>query len=245
MKWWELSLEEFGKVDKTVAVLPVGIVEAHGPHLPLGTDALMAIYVAEKSSEAANVLMLPPIWYGNTYVLDKFRGTISIDAQALYHLYRSVFKAVADNGVKYLVVVNGHGGNVDALSMAAKDVARETDLVIIIVNWWIDLAREARRKVLETPEGHAAEDETSEVMAAYPSLVKWVPRDGKYDEWVEARFRVYGREAYDAEYHHAVQGYPSKASEEKGRAIMDAAIAEMTGLLNDLKRGVLPLKRVT
>ncbi len=154
MKWWELSLEEFGKVDKTVAVLPVGIVEAHGPHLPpLGTDALMAIYVAEKSSEAANVLMLPPIWYGNTYVLDKFRGgTISIDAQALYHLYRSVFKAVADNGVKYLVVVNGHGGNVDALSMAAKDVARETDLVIIIVNWWIDLAREARRKVLETPE---------------------------------------------------------------------------------------------
>jgi len=244
MNWWELTWPEFERVDKTVALLPTGIVEAHGPHLPLGTDALMATYIAEETARRTNVLLLPTVWYGNTYVLDKFPGTISISNETLYRLYLDIFREVARNGVRYLVVVNGHGGNVDALSMAAKDAARETKLTVILVNWWIDLAKETRRRVLETPEGHAAEDETSEVWAAYPQLVKAVPRDGSADEWVEVRFRVYGRDAYAMEYTKAVQGYPSKASQEKGRAILEAAVNELTQLIEDLKKGKLPVIKV-
>ena len=210
------------------------MIEAHGPHLPLGTDALMAIYVAEKAAEEAGVLLLPPIWYGTTYVLEKFPGTISISGETLYRLYKEVFMEVARNGVRYLVVVNGHGGNIDALKMAAKDVAKSTYLNIVLVNWWIDLAKEARRKVLETPEGHAAEDETSEVMAAYPHLVKEIPRDA--DEWAEAKCAVYGAMVYAMMYKKAVQGYPSRASREKGEAILKAAVEELKSLLEDLKR---------
>ncbi|KUO85148.1 MAG: creatininase family protein [Caldivirga sp.] len=244
MNWWELTWPEFERVDKTVALLPTGIVEAHGPHLPLGTDALMATYIAEETARRTNVLLLPTVWYGNTYVLDKFPGTISISNETLYRLYLDIFREVARNGVRYLVVVNGHGGNVDALSMAAKDAARETKLTVILVNWWIDLAKETRRRVLETPEGHAAEDETSEVWAAYPQLVKAVPRDGSADEWIEVRFRVYGKDAYAMEYTKAVQGYPSKASQEKGRAILEAAVNELTQLIEDLKKGKLPVIKV-
>lgn len=244
MHWWELTWPDFEKVDKTVAVLPTGIVEAHGPHLPLGTDALMATYLAEEAAKRVGVLVLPTVWYGNTYVLDRFPGTISISNETLFHLYRDIFREVARNGVKYLVVVNGHGGNIDALSMAAKDIARETNLTIIIVNWWIDLAKDARKRVLETPEGHAAEDETSEVWAAYPDLVKWIPRDGSADEWVELRFRVYGKEVYGMEYTKAVEGYPSRASQEKGKAILEAAINELAQLLSDLKSGRLPIVKV-
>ena len=244
MNWWELTWPEFERVDKTVALLPTGIVEAHGPHLPLGTDALMATYIAEETARRTNVLLLPTVWYGNTYVLDKFPGTISISNETLYRLYLDIFREVARNGVRYLVVVNGHGGNVDALSMAAKDAVRETKLTVILVNWWIDLAKETRRRVLETPEGHAAEDETSEVWAAYPQLVKAVPRDGSADEWIEVRFRVYGKDAYAMEYTKAVQGYPSKASQEKGRAILEAAVNELTQLIEDLKKGKLPVIKV-
>jgi creatinine amidohydrolase len=244
MNWWELTWPEFERVDKTVALLPTGIVEAHGPHLPLGTDALMATYIAEETARRTNVLLLPTVWYGNTYVLDKFPGTISISNETLYRLYLDIFREVARNGVRYLVVVNGHGGNVDALSMAAKDAARETKLTVILVNWWIDLAKETRRRVLETPEGHAAEDETSEVWAAYPQLVKAIPRDGSADEWIEVRFRVYGKDAYAMEYTKAVQGYPSKASQEKGRAILEAAVNELTQLIEDLKKGKLPVIKV-
>ncbi len=69
---------------------------------------------------------------------------------------------------------------------AAREVAKTTSLVVVLINWWVDLAKETRRRVLETPKGHAAEDETSEVMAAYTHLVREVPRD--VDEWVEARY---------------------------------------------------------
>ncbi|MEL9990178.1 MAG: creatininase family protein [Thermoproteus sp.] len=239
MKWAELTWPEFEKADKKVAVLPVGVIEAHGPHLPLGTDALMALYVAERAAEEAGALLLPPVWYGTTYVLDRFPGTISISAETLYRLYRDIFLEVARNGVEYLVVVNGHGGNIDALRAAAKDVARATDLTIIVVNWWIDLAKEARRKVLETPEGHAAEDETSEVMAAYPHLVKYVPKDA--DEWHELKYSVYGKKAYRLIYNKAVQGYPSKASREKGEVILRAAVEELKALIEGLKRDELPI----
>ncbi len=148
----------------------------------------MAMYIAERAAEEAGVLLLPPIWYGYTYVLDKFPGAISISQVTLYRLYKGVFLEAARNGVKYLVVVNGHGGNVDLLRTAAREVAKTTSLVVVLINWWVDLAKEARRRVLETPEGHAAEDETSEVMAASPHLVREVPRD--VDEWVEARYAV-------------------------------------------------------
>ncbi|WP_291767008.1 creatininase family protein [Caldivirga sp. UBA161] len=244
MHWWELTWPDFEKADKSIALLPTGIVEAHGPHLPLGTDALMATYIAEEAAKRTNALLLPTVWYGNTYVLDKFPGTISISNEVLYMLYRDIFREVSRNGVKYLIVINGHGGNIDALSMASKDVAKETNLTIILINWWVDLGKEARRKVLETPEGHAAEDETSEVLAAYPHLVKLVPRDGSADEWIDVKFRIYGREVYAQEYTKAVQGYPSRASQEKGKAILEAAINEVTQLINDLRNGKLPITKV-
>ena len=174
--------------------------------------------------------------------MDRFPGTISISQETLYRLHRNVFSEAARNGVRHLVAVNGRGGNVHALRMAARDVSKATGLAMVVVNWWVDLAKEVRRRVMETPEGHAAEDETSEVMAAYPHLVKEVPRDA--DERVEARYAVYGREVYQLTYRKAVQGYASKASREKGEARLRAAVEELVQLIKALKEDKLPLSRV-
>ncbi len=200
----------------------------------------MAMYIAERAAEEGGVLLLPPIWYGYTYVLDKFPGTISISQETLYRLYKDVFLEAARNGVKYLVVVNGHGGNVDLLRTAAREVAKTTSLVDVLKKWWADLAKETRRRVLETPEGHAAEDETSEVTAAH--LVREVPRDG--DEWVEARYAIFGKEVNRPLYQRAVQGYPSKASREKGEAILKPAVEELVQLIKELKEDKLPINKV-
>ncbi len=172
----------------------------------------MAMYIAERAAEEAGVLLLPPIWYGYTYVLDKFPGTISISQETLYRLYKDVFLEAARNGVKYLVVVNGHGGNVDLLRTAAREVAKTTSLVVVLINWWVDLAKEARRRVLETPEGHAAEDETSEVTAAH--LVREMPRDG--DEWVEARYAIFGREVTGSCIKGRCRATPQRHQERRG-----------------------------
>jgi creatinine amidohydrolase len=128
------------------------------------------------------------------------------------------------------------------LRTAAREVAKTTSLAVVLINWWVDMAKESRRRVLETPEGHAAEDETSEVMAACLHLVREVPRD--VDEWVEAGYAVLGREANRLLYQRAVQGYPSKASREKGEAILKAAVAELVQLIKELKEDRLPPNKV-
>ncbi len=107
----------------------------------MGTDALMAMYIAERAAEGAGVLLLPPIWYSYTYVFDKFPGTVSISQETLYRLYRDVFPEAARNGVKCLVVVNGHGGNVDLLRTATREVAKATSLVDVLKKWWVDSQR--------------------------------------------------------------------------------------------------------
>ncbi len=141
----------------------MGVVKAHGPW------ARMPLW---RCTSPRGPPRRPASFYRRlfgtaTYVLDKFPGTISISQETLYRLYKDVFLEAARNGVKYLVMVNGHGDNVDLLRTAAREVAKTTSLVVVLINWWVDIAKEARRRVLETPEGHAAEDETSEVMAAY------------------------------------------------------------------------------
>ena len=176
----ELTWPEFEEAVKKVAPLPVGVVEAHGPW------ARMPLW---RCTSPRGPPRRPASFYCRLFdavapTSSKFPGTISISQETLYRLYKDVFLEAARNGVKYLVVVNGHGGNVDLLRTAAREVAKKTSLVVVLINWWVDLAKEARRRVLETPEGHATEDETSEVMAAYPHLVREVPRE--VDEWVEA-----------------------------------------------------------
>ena len=96
VKWAELTWPEFEKVDKKVALLPVGVVEAHGPHLPPGTDALMAMYIAERAAEGAGVLLLPPIWYGHTYVLDNSWHNLHIARNPLQALQRRVSRGGAE-----------------------------------------------------------------------------------------------------------------------------------------------------
>jgi creatinine amidohydrolase len=92
------------------------------------------------------------------------------------------------------------------LRAAAREAAKTTSLVVVLINWWVDLANEARR------HRNAAEDEMSEVTAAH--LVREVPRD--VDEWVEARYAVFGREVNQLLYQKAVQGY-QRPQERRGR----------------------------
>jgi len=149
VKWAELTWPEFEKADKKVALLPVGVVEAHGPwaRMPLwrctsprGPPGRPASFYCRLFGTATPTSSTIP-------------GAISISQGTLYRLYKDVFLEAARNGVKYLVVVNGRGGNVDLLRTAAREVAKTTSLVVVLINWWVDLAKEARRRVLETPEG--------------------------------------------------------------------------------------------
>jgi creatinine amidohydrolase len=164
--WSELSHGNFSKAasETEVVVMVTGALEAHGQHLRLGTDFFFPDSLAQKVAEKTKALVLPPIPFGESWDFDQCKGTISIKPDVLVEYYGSVMKAVFNLGFRYIVALNGHGGNDPILRQAAKEATQRGERVVIIVNWWRDLAKSARTLVEETPGGHAAEDETSEVM---------------------------------------------------------------------------------
>jgi creatinine amidohydrolase len=217
-----------------------GALEAHGTHLPLGTDTIQSTFLAEKIAEKTNALVLPTIPFGESWGFNHIEGTISIHPGALTEFYVSVLEGIFKHGFRYIVALNGHGGNAPIIRQAAQTATKKGERVVILVNWWSDLAKTARNLVEETPGGHAAEDETSVIMYVRPDLV-----DMKVAEVhsVETRFEIISGTYRDELFPSAMYGDPRKASEEKGRLIVEQAEEEIIKLITQLERGELPVKK--
>ena len=240
--WSERTHSNFHEVSsKTEIVLMItGALEAHGKHLPLSTDSILPTYLAEKVAEKTNALVLPTIPFGDSWAFDNFKGTISIKPKTLINFYVSVMNSVFQHGFRYIIVLNGHGGNIPEINIAAKKATEQGHRVVIIVNWWNELAESARKLVEETPAGHAAEDETSEVMHVRPDLVDMSKAESHR---VVSKFRIisgaYREELLPA----AMYGDPRKATAEKGRLIMDQAEQDLISLIKQLEEGKLPIEK--
>ncbi len=238
--WQELSHLDFIRaLEKThVAVLVTGALEAHGNHLPLGTDNILPAFLAKAAAERTKALIMPPVTYGDSWVFNQFEGTISVEPSTLVNLYVSIMKGAFKQGIKYIVVLNGHGGNSSHIETAAKLATEKGERVVVIVNWWRDLASSARGVVLETPEGHAAEDETSEVMHVAPHLVTMEnAKSGR----VVTQFRIVSGQYRRELLPDAIYGDPRKATKEKGQLIMEQAADELVDLIENLEKDKLPL----
>jgi creatinine amidohydrolase len=240
--WSELTHSNFNETaSKTEIVLMVtGAMEAHGKHLPLSTDSILPTYLAEKIAEKTKVLVLPTIPFGDSWVFDQFEGTISITPKVLIDFYESVMDSVFKYGFRYIIVLNGHGGNIPEINLAAKKVTEQGHRVVIIVNWWNELAESARKLVEETPAGHAAEDETSEVMHVRPDLVDMTKAESHR---VISKFRIISGAYREELLPSAMYGDPKKASSEKGRLIMEQAEEDLIALITQLEQGKLPIER--
>ncbi len=241
MPFWQ-ELSHTGLMDaleKThVAILPVGAVEAHGSHLPLGTDNILPAYLTDIVAKESNALVLPAIPYGDSWIFKQFEGTISVSPQTLVSYYEDVMNCIFDNGIRYLVVLNGHGGNSAHIESAAKNATISGERVVIIVNWWRDLAHDARASVLETSEGHAGEDETSEVLHVAPHLVSMECATASR---VKQEFKVISGQFRMELVPDATFGDPRKATPEKGKTIMEQAAQDLLRLIGRLEKGDLPV----
>ncbi len=167
------EIEEKIKEDPLV-ILPIGSVEAHGHHLPLNTDMLQPLWLAEKIAEKLNTLILPPIHYGWTESLAPFPGTISIGFDTLYLLVRDILSEVLRHGVRKVIVLSGHasGNHMAALRLACEEVNREYEdaKIMLLSDYYI--AYQYRGKLVPEDDSHAGVIETSRIMAIRPELVK-------------------------------------------------------------------------
>ncbi|AEJ41584.1 creatininase subfamily protein [Sulfobacillus acidophilus TPY] len=233
MYWENLTTKSFqeqvlGQIN--TALLPVGSVEAHGQHCPLGTDNLAPTYFCRQLEERYpdRVLVLPAIPYGHTWDLAGFAGTLSIGAETLTHYVRDVGRAVGRWGITRLVVVNGHGGNIGPITAAMEDIA-DDGVLVVLVNWWLDFSADILTVVQS--QGHAGEDETSVMLAIAGPLVNQA--DASFNPY-RPRYRMKGRGLEQQLLRHATTGDGRSATREKGEEIVERVMQRLSQLLEDL-----------
>ncbi|MFW9917147.1 MAG: creatininase family protein [Candidatus Thorarchaeota archaeon] len=152
-------------------ILPIGALEAHGPHLPLTTDTICATGLAIRISEMLDALVLPPVHYGVVNSLAAYPGSLTIRESVFREFLIDILEGLASDGFTEIVILNGHGGNRPALDSIAKEFPkRKPDIRLVLIHWWI-LGKEIGKKILKNGIGHAGSDETALVVAFAPNLV--------------------------------------------------------------------------
>lgn len=152
-------------------VIPIGTMEAHGPHLPLSTDVLIPVSLAERIADAVDGLIAPPVYYGVTRTLLAYSGSLMIPSEVFKEYVKAILISFARHGFKKAIVINGHGGHLDELKEIAIEVWTKSQLKTVMFHWWIAL-EEFTKDFFKEQGGHAAVDETAMIMAIDESLVK-------------------------------------------------------------------------
>jgi creatinine amidohydrolase len=151
-----------------LALLPVGSTEQHGPHAPSGTDRFAATAIAESGAEAydESIAVAPTIPVGISEEHRHFAGTLWVSPETFRSYVRDIIESLAMHGFDRVVVVNGHGGNTDALAEACRRMTRDETAFAVPFTWFEELAADA-------PDiGHAGPVETAFLRHVHPSLVR-------------------------------------------------------------------------
>ncbi|MHC1600966.1 MAG: creatininase family protein [Candidatus Nezhaarchaeales archaeon] len=157
--------------------VPVGTVEAHGKHLPLGTDFYIPERIAEALCSKIGGVIAPTIPYGVTRSLIGYPGSLTLTPSTFKSMIKEIAVSLGKKGFKFVVFVNGHGGNTDFIREAIRDAYFEVGVKGISIDWWV-AARSIVEKHYPVGQGHALAEETAALIAARPDLLK---RD-LYDE---------------------------------------------------------------
>jgi creatinine amidohydrolase len=232
-----------------VAVLPWGATEAHGWHLPYGTDVIEATRIAERAAELAHqrgarAIVLPTIPFGNDeQQLDQV-CTISIRTATAAAILNDVARSLVAQGIDRLVILNGHGGN--QFQPLVRDVQSEHKLLVVVVNFY-QLAPAAKDAIFEVSGDHADELETSLLLHLSPELVELdrAGQGGRVPFAIDGLTQpgVWTPRPWSKCHPDTGSGDPSRATAEKGAAYFQVVTEALAGMLVNLaaaKKGDLP-----
>lgn len=247
LKWPEIT-ERLKIID--TAILPCGAIEQHGPHLPLDVDYFDSFYMAKKVAEACadpKPFVLPPLPYGVSYHHSEFKGTVCVSNNALSMLVYDIGMSLAENGIKKIVILNGHGDNAPTLKYAAQMINRDAKIFVCVETGEtsdIDIYN-----LIDTHNDiHAGEVETSTSLVTRPELVDMDKAvDGTLD--FDNEYLDFTSERGVSWYAHTkrlsntgVMGNATRATTEKGKEIWDIMIRNMTEFVETIKN--IPVEKL-
>lgn len=250
MTWEEVRDLDAGR---TIAIVPVGAMEAHGPHLPLATDVIIASAMARSgagklAAKGHDVVVLPPIHYTAAAFAASFPGTISLAASSVVAVLFDIARNLAQHGFEYFVVANAHfdPANIASIDQAIATSTRQLDLTVIFPD--ITKRPWAARLTAEFKSGacHAGQYESSVILAERPELVREEKRRSlpANDTSLSVAIRSGKTNFEEAGGPLAYFGFPADASSEEGRktiellgAILEEAVLAEVNRNHTAKQG--------
>ncbi|SDJ58037.1 creatininase family protein [Variovorax sp. OV700] len=255
--WSQLTTRDFAALDvaATVAVLPLGATEQHGPHLPLGVDTVLAdgIVAAALPLLPAElpVLFLPTQQIGLSPEHARFAGTLTLSAETLIRMWNEIGAGVARAGVKKLVLFNAHGGHVGAMDIVARELRAAHGLIVYSVSWFNLPLGDAGAQFGADEHRfgvHAGDIETSMMLALAPQQVRMGEAKNfrSTSQQRAADYAILGNgksaklgwamEDYNPQ---GAAGNAAAATAPRGQAVIDVAAEQLALLLAEVSR--LPL----
>jgi creatinine amidohydrolase len=259
--WADLATTDFAALDPagTVAVLPLGATEQHGPHLPLAVDQCLVDGILARAlprlPAEASVLVLPTQQVGYSPEHADFPGTLTLPVETVIATWIALGECVARAGVKKLLLFNAHGGQVSLMDIVARELRMRCGLIVYSCSWWNLPLGEAVTGQFPPDEHrfgvHAGDMETSLMLALRAQTVRMAQaqdfpstsreRAAQYPVLGNGRSAKLGwaMQDYNAQ---GAAGNAAAASAEKGQALLDAAGTQLALLLQEIAR--LPLSTV-
>ena len=175
VRWEELSAAEFRDAirrSQGACLLPIGILEKHGPHLPLGNDLLNVRYASLNAAQQEYAVVFPEYYFGQIFEAKHEPGTIAYSRSLQLQLLQETTDEMSRNGCKKIIIVNGHGGNPNLLTFFAQSQLESPhDYVVYVQGFARSGPGEPKHKSDPAGDQHAGESETSVSMIARPDLV--------------------------------------------------------------------------
>jgi creatinine amidohydrolase len=242
--WEELTAQQFAaavKASDGVCLLPIGVMERHGDHLPLGTDLYQAREFAIRAARREPAVVFPPYYFSQIFEAMHQPGTIALPSDLLMQVLQALCDEIARNGFTKIMLINGHGGNDNWLRYFCQvQLERRRPYAVYLVER-NGVTAEVTKALSETKfDWHAGEWETSQMLVARPDLVHMDQARQNPPAWSEARLKhlkgVFTGIHWYANFpdHYAGDGAP--ATEAKGEKSVEAMVAFIAEAIRSVKQ---------
>lgn len=229
-------------------IIPLGIIEKHGPHLPLGTDLIAARETVRRAAEREYAIVFPPYYFGQIFEARHQPGTLAYSERLIFDVLSETCAELGRNGIKKIILYNGHGGNTSFLTYFCQaQLAAAKDYVVYFFTPLAGAEDDPEiRKLFKTElDFHAGERETSEMLAVAPELVRLdqaKSESGADLNRLAALTRAYTGIWWYARFPNHYAGDASPASAELGRLLVEKTANELAALIKEVKADTTALE---
>lgn len=240
----ELTSPDFMKaVEKSngTCIIPFGILEKHGPHMPLGTDLLDAREISIRAAQNEYAIVFPQYYFGQIFEAKQQPGTIAYSPEIIWKLLQETCDELSRNGIKKIIIVNGHGGNnnfIKYFCQAQLEKRKDYAVIMYLPEENAEVQKEIQKLRKTVGDDHAGETETSCILSFRPELIKLDKantQSGKDKKQLDGLNDSFTGIWWYAKFPNHYAGDGSPANKALGDLILNSDVEQLTKFIKSIK----------